>query len=361
MRIQFISNILAGIALCVCASCSDWTELEAEFEEDLRGTNKSEEYYEALRAYKKSDHLLSFAWIGNISHGGTDLEKSYLGMPDSLDIVSIWQGVQSDEYWSELRYCQQKLGTRFLRCRFASKVPEEYGWTEYQPADPEKDPEKYAIMEKAIQAYANALCDEIDENGLDGLDIDYEPTVGGPEAKGNLGAHQVTMEIWIKELGKRLGPQSGTEKLLTVDGEISHRNLKNLGKYFSYFISQAYNSSSESSLDNRLRSLIQCYTTSTVDPITIEECVRKLIVTENFESLASTGGRNFTDRDGNKMNSLKGMALYQPYYNGEPIEGINRIAGFGAFHLEYEYNVSGKAGHYPYMREAIQSANPAGK
>lgn len=61
------------------------------------------------------------------------------------------------------------------------------------------------------------------------------------------------------------------------------------------------------------------------------------------------------------MNSLKGMAHYQPYYNGEPIEGINQIAGFGAFHLEYEYNVSGKAGHYPYMREAIQSVNPAGK
>lgn len=359
MRVQFISNILAGVALCVCASCSGWTELEAEFEEDLRGANKPEEYYEALRAYKKSDHLISFAWIGNISHGGIDLEKSYLGMPDSLDIVSIWQGIQSEEYWNELRYCQQKLGTRFLRCRFASKVPDEYGWTEYNPADAEKDPEKYAIMEKAIQKFANDICDEVYENGLDGLDIDYEPTVGGPEAKGNLAAHRVTMEIWIKELSKRLGPQSGTDKLLTINGEVSHSNLKNLGKYFSYFVSQAYRTSSASSLDYRLSSIIRNYTSSTVDPISLEGCAHKLIVTENFESYASTGGVTYRDREGNQMNSLKGMALYQPYYNNEPIEGVSRIAGFGAFHLEYEYNVSGKSGHYPYMREAIQVANPA--
>lgn len=360
MRVQFISNILAGIALCVCASCSDWTELEAEFEEDLRGTNKSEEYYEALRAYKKSDHLISFAWIGNISHGGIDLEKSYLGVPDSLDIISIWQGIQSDEYWNELRYCQQKLGTRFLRCTFAASVPPEFGWTGSSPADPETDPEQYAIMEKAIKDYANSICDKIEEQGLDGLDIDYEPNIGGPEAKGNLSRYQVTMEIFVQELGKRLGPQSGSDKLLTVNGEITEKKLKNLGKYFSYFIAQAYRTTSAKALDNRLNSLINFYVNSAAEPLTVEECAKKFIVTENFESLAPTGGMsNYKDREGNQMNSLKGMALYQPYYNNEPIEGVSRIAGFGAFHLEYEYNVSGKPGHYPYMREAIQVANPA--
>lgn len=356
-----LSKIFIGLVLCVCVSCSDWTELEAEFEENLTEPNKTEEYYESLRAYKQSDHRLSFAWIGNISGGGSYLEKSYFGLPDSLDIVSIWQGSKSDKYWEELRWCQQKLGTKFLRCKFASKVPDEYGWTEYNPANPETEPEKYAIMEKAIQAYANDVCDEIYENGLDGLDIDYEPTVGGPEARGNLAAHKITMEIWIKELGKRLGPQSGTEKILAIDGEISNAKLKNLGKYFNYFISQAYNSSSCTSLDSRVRQVISNYTGSTTDPISLEECVRKMIVTANFESHASTGGITFRDREGNTMNSLKGMALYQPYYQNEPIGGIERIAGFGAFHLEYEYNISGKPGHYPYMREAIQAANPAQK
>ena len=359
IRNNNLSKVLIGLVLCACTSCSDWTELEAEFEENLTEPNKTEEYYEALRAYKKSDHRVSFAWIGNISHGGVDLEKSYFGMPDSLDIVSIWQGIQSDKYWEELKWCQQKLGTKFLRCRFASKVPDEYGWTRYEPADPNKEPEQYAIMEKAIQAYANDLCDEIDAQGLDGLDIDYEPTVGGAEAKGNLAAHQQTMEIWIKELGKRLGPQSGTDKILAVDGEVNNAKLRNLGKYFTYFISQAYGSSSATSLDSRVRQVIDNYTKSTTDPISLEECVRKMIVTENFESKASTGGTTYRDREGNTMNSLKGMALYQPYYQNAPIEGIDRIAGFGAFHLEYEYNISGKSGHYPYMREAIQVTNPA--
>ena len=355
MKNKYLLRLLLGIVFFSFASCSDWTELEAKFEDDLVNPNKSEEYYEALRAYKKSDHVVSFAWIGNISNAGISLETSYLGLPYSMDIVAIWQGTQTDEYWAELRYCQQKLGTKFLRCKFAGSVPKEYGWTD--PVPVEGDP----VMEKAIKAYANDICDEIYEKGLDGLDIDYEPTVGGAEAKGNLSQYQISMEIYIKELGKRLGPQSGTDKLLTINGEVNNAKLRNLGKYFSYLISQAYGTTAATSLDTRVKQIVENYPKSTVDPITIEECAKKLIVTENFESLASTGGKPYTDRDGNKMNSLQGMARYSPYYQGKPIEGAPHIAGFGAFHLEYEYNVAGKTAHYPYMREAIQAANPAGK
>lgn len=355
MKNKHLLKIIVGITLYSLVSCSDWMELEAKFEEDTVSPNKTEEYYAALRAYKKTDHVLSFAWIGNISHGGIDLEKSYLGLPDSLDIVSIWQGIQSDKYWAEMRYCQEKLGTKFLRCKFAGKVPEKYGWTD--PVPVEGDP----IMEKAIKAYANDICDEIYENGLDGLDIDYEPTVGGAEAKGNLSQYQISMEIWVKELGKRLGPQSGTDKILAIDGEVNNIKLRNLGKYFTYFISQSYGTSLITQLDNKLKQVIENYPKSTVDPITAEECVKKFIVTENFESKASTGGNLYKDREGNQTFSLKGMALYEPYYQNKPIEGVSRIAGFGAFHLEYEYNVAGKSAHYPYMRESIQAANPAGK
>lgn len=355
MKNKYILGILMGVFLLSFTSCDDWMELDPKFKDNLVETDKSEDYYAALRAYKKSDHVVSFAWIGNISHGGISLETSYLGMPDSLDIVSIWQGIQSDEYWAEMRYCQQKLGTKFLRCRFAGSVPEKYGWTD--PVPVEGDP----VMENAIKAYANDLCDEIYANGLDGLDIDYEPSVGGPEAKGNLSLYQVSMEVFIKELGKRLGPQSGTDKILAIDGEVNNAKLRNLGKYFTYLISQAYGSTAATSLDTKIKQVIENYPKSTVDPITVEECVKKMIVTENFESFASTGGKPYTNRDGKTMNSLQGMALYAPYYQKEPIEGITHIAGFGAFHLEYEYNVSGKLEHYPYMRDAIQAVNPAGQ
>lgn len=352
IRNNNLSKVLIGLVLCACTSCSDWTELEAEFEENLTEPNKTEEYYEALRAYKKSDHRVSFAWIGNISHGGVDLEKSYFGMPDSLDIVSIWGGVYSDKYWEELRWCQQKLGTKFLKCMFIGALPEEYGWT---GPGKEGDP----VWEAAVRAYANDICDEVEKNGLDGLDIDYEPGVGGTQATGNISMSKFSMEIWVKELGKRLGPQSGTGKLLTINGQIRNGNLRDLGSYFTYLIAQAYLKTTSRGLDSELEWAIDNYTKSTVAPLTKEECAKKLIVTENFEKLASTGGGNFTDREGNTMNSLKGMALYQPYYQNAPIEGIDRIAGFGAFHLEYEYNISGKSGHYPYMREAIQATNPA--
>lgn len=355
MENKYLLRLLLGIVLFSFASCSDWTELDAKFEEDLVNPNKSEEYYEALRAYKKSDHVVSFAWIGNISNAGISLETSYFGLPDSMDIVSIWQGTQTDEYWAELRYCQQKLGTKFLRCKFAGSVPEEYGWTD--PVPVEGDP----VMEKAIKAYANDICDEIYEKGLDGLDIDYEPNVGGAEAKGNLSEYKVSMEVFIKELGKRLGPKSGTDKLLTINGEVADARLQDIGSYFSFFISQAYGTIRPTVLDGRLNRSINNFAKSTIDPLTVEEVAKRFIFTENFESFASTGGKTYTDRNGSLMNSLQGMARYSPYYQGKPIEGVPHIAGFGAFHLEYEYNVAGKTTHYPYMREAIQAANPAGK
>lgn len=53
-----------GLGLMITA-CSDWTELEPKYAKDLTQTDKSEEYYEALRAYKQSDHAVAFGWYGN--------------------------------------------------------------------------------------------------------------------------------------------------------------------------------------------------------------------------------------------------------------------------------------------------------
>ena len=55
-------------------------------------------------------------------------------------------------------------------------------------------------------------------------------------------------------------------------------------------------------------------------------------------------------RDGQRVNSLLGMARFNP------TQGFG--AGFGAYHMEYEYANSSMP--YKYMREAIQDVNPAG-
>ena len=53
--------LLLALSTPIWVSCNDWTESEAKdyFE------GPSEEYYAALRAYKKSDHPKAFGWFGN--------------------------------------------------------------------------------------------------------------------------------------------------------------------------------------------------------------------------------------------------------------------------------------------------------
>ena len=75
------------------------------------------------------------------------------------------------------------------------------------------------------------------------------------------------------------------------------------------------------------------------------------IMTENFEATdaAMDGGYDYTDRYGNKMKSLEGMARWQPS-NGF------RKGGAGTYHMEAEYGTSPE---YKNIRRAIQIMNPS--
>ena len=72
------------------SSCSDWTETEIKDPENLTDAQKTEKYYENLRAYKKTDHPVAFGWFGEWVGSGASLEHSLRGLPDSVDFVSIW-------------------------------------------------------------------------------------------------------------------------------------------------------------------------------------------------------------------------------------------------------------------------------
>ena len=64
--------LLLALSTPIWVSCNDWTESEAKdyFE------GPSEEYYAALRAYKKSDHPKAFGWFGNWTGEGASLVNS---------------------------------------------------------------------------------------------------------------------------------------------------------------------------------------------------------------------------------------------------------------------------------------------
>lgn len=350
MNRKYISILIIALLSVSAAfvSCGDWVEVEPKFTEKTDGSIFDEDYYAQLREYKKSDHPVTFGWFGNWTAKGASLEKSMAGLPDSVDFISIWGNWRnlSEEQKADLKFVQEVKGTKALMCFIVQDLGsgikdgegrfEFWGW----------DPNDRDSQVEAIKKYANAICDTIDYYGYDGFDIDYEPNYGH---RGDLAGNLANMTVFIEELGKRIGPKSGTGRMLVVDGE-PQSIPSETGVYFDYFIVQAYNSFGDSDLDNRLNNTIRNFT----GVLTPEQVAKMYIVTENFEDHALKGGVSYTDRNGNKMMSLEGMARWNPIINGKPV----KKGGIGTYHMEYEFVVSGYDGTYPFLRNATRLMNP---
>lgn len=350
------------IVLCVFAACKkDWSTPERI---DITGvgfglnpqTTKDEAYYEALRAYKKSDHAIAFGWYGNWTGVGAGLENCLAGLPDSVDIVSIWGLNNSKLTLAQIKdkeLVQKVKGTKVILTIGSQYIGNMFEKYDTLKAVNGRDSIVRTIFPKQDSAdvvkYANMLIDYLNEYSFDGLDIDHEPAFGH---NGPLADNPKFLEIFINTLSKGLGPKSGTGKLLAVDGQPASI-APYQGPLLDYFISQSYGSQSDDNLDRddwRLLPTIQNFT----GVLTPEEVAKKFIVTENFEDFALSGGVNYTDRNGNKMMSLEGMARWNPIINGKKV----RKGGVGTYHMEYEYTVSGQPGTYPFLRKAMHIMNP---
>lgn len=367
-KIYLLYGLFLSVITSLFISCSDWTDAEREvFPEEMT----SEEYYAALRAYKQTDHQIAFGWFGNWTGEGAFMKNSLAGIPDSVDIVSIWGNWSNltEDQKKDLEFCQKTKGTRFTLCFIITSVGtqitpqevydtwEEKGYSSEQEAVNDfwewpEDESDEAAVEASIRKYASAIADTITKYGYDGFDIDYEPNYGN---NGNIVDDDDRMFIFVDELGKYFGPKSGTGKLLLIDGEPqSITSRPEIGHYFDYFVIQAYNASGDSNLDRRLINggvagpgLIQTYG----EELGEERVTNMTIMTENFEAVdaAMNGGYNYTDRYGNTMKSLEGMARWQPS-NGF------RKGGVGTYHMEAEY---GTTPEYKNLRNAIQIMNPS--
>ena len=317
---KFFKNILFSVLSTIAFSACD-TEIENI--QIQRPIEHDEAYYENLRAYKNSKHQIAFGWFGHWTAMGSSPSKYLTSIPDSVDVISIW-GAWSDlspEQIKDMRYVQQVKGTKVMFTVFAHEIPEPFDATR-----------------EGIEAYASSLCDSVYKYGYDGLDLDYEPGFGGSGPLVSGPGHMDNMEIFVRKLSERLGPASGTGKLLAIDGVPYHLNL-GLAELFNYGIVQAYDSYGDSDLQNRFNNADN----NGWKP-------EQYIFTENFEKWWSTGGTTtFRDKDGNIMNSLKGLARFNP------TQGLK--GGCGTYHMEYEYNHTDK--EYKYLREAIQIMNPA--
>ena len=352
--------ILSLLGFClIISACEDWTETESLNPEKLVGTNKSDEYYARLRAYKASDHPVSFGWFGNWTGKGASLENCMTGLPDSVDFISMWGGwkAPTEAMLQDLRYVQEKKGTKalvvFLVLEMGDQItPDEYNATR---EDRHKfwgwiDGDEEAI-EKSIVKFANAICDTIDKYNYDGFDLDWENGVPQPFPTNYEMGVGNRISVFIETMAKRIGPKSGTGRYFVIDGVYDGVPAK-YGPYFNYFITQAYGASSEATLNSRMDDMIKHY----ADVMSAEECAKKFIVTESFEQYTS-GGADFTTPDGRKIKSLEGMARWNPVVNGRKV----RKGGVGTYHMEYEFSEDGYDVSYPYLRKATQIMNPAVK
>ena len=204
------------------------------------------------------------------------------------------------------------------------------------------------MTREAIERYAMALIDTMNTYGYQGIDLDYEPgyqdPAGGPFTGPLVGPTNVypnyrdNMEIFVKKLGEFIGPKSGTDKLLIIDG-VPYDVKPELAEYFNYGVVQAYNSRSYYDLQNRFnRAAARGWKPE------------QYIFAETFEGgMAANGGVGHLLEDGKtRVPSILGMASFLPEYNGKKAK---RKGGCGTYHMENDYDNSP---NYKFTREAIQ-------
>lgn len=326
-----ILGLLGVMTLGGFTSCS--TEIEAL--EIVKPDQKTEQYYADLRAYKqRKDHEVFFGWFGGWNAKSSDMIGSLKSVPDSVDIISIWNGTYDRE---DMEYVQNVKGTKVTFTKFAHGIPDEF-----------MSGEKHDIVTKeGIEAYAVALVDTMKKYGYQGIDLDYEPgysdPAGGPFRGPLVGPEYLypnyrdNMEIFIKKLGEFIGPKSDTDYLLIIDG-VPFDVKPELAPYFNYGVVQAYRSSSYGNLQSRFNSAAA----RGWKP-------EQYIFAETFEGgNYKNGGVSHVLEDGTRVPSLLGMAHFLPEYEGKK---ATRKGGCGTYHMENDYYSSP---NYRFTREAIR-------
>lgn len=283
---------------------------------------RDDAYYARLRAYKLTDHKLAFGWYGSWTAIGASEQSRLRSAPDSMDIISMWSQWHSlsKEQIEDKAFVQQIKGTKVVFCISAKDVPEEFK-------------EEGEITDASLVAYAKAWGkDSMDKYQYDGMDIDFETAI---DHQGPLNTTPGLFKKFCEELSQYIGPKSETGRLFLIDGNIDALDM-GIAELCNYGVSQAYNCSGASNLRSRTTSAGR-----------VGWRPEQLIFTENFESLWQSGGANYS-YDGESIPSLLGMA----YFAAE-----ETAAGFGSYHMEYEYGHADMP--YKYIRQAIQIANPA--
>lgn len=153
--------ILPLVVLLLGASCSDWTETEAIENTVYKPWEQDPalwaDYTAALRAYKQSEHYLSYARLHNSPSPAASEQDFMRCLPDSLDIVTLTNADNFSAYDAEDMAVMREKGTRVL-------YQVDYAGRKAEFADA-----------AALESYLDGVIASVAANGLDGYSFTADP------------------------------------------------------------------------------------------------------------------------------------------------------------------------------------------
>ncbi len=320
--------IAALFAAPLLASC----DTDVENADVIGPTTYDAQYYQNLRDYKKSDHQIAWGWFSDYSQMNS-MATRFLGLPDSLDICSLWGGIPSDDsthidthylpdVYKEMKFVQQTKGTRLVVPSIIriKEHPEYYDSIWVKQDDPQA----------AMRAYAQALLRPIFENGIDGIDMDYEPE-GDPLSGSNL-------DYFVAYVGQFVGPMASPDSTYTYPDGFTIKGDPNMLLCIDYYSAAP----SANTLPYTNWYVNQTYGGSP-GRVPFADCpTEKVVYTENV-------GDNWKNAECGKLLTY---ARYRP--------ATGRKGGFGAFYMHRDYiNTGWGCNNYANIRHGIQIQNPA--
>ena len=153
--------ILPVIVLLLGASCSDWTETENIDNTVLKPWEQDPalwaDYTAALRAYKASEHYLSYARLHNSPSPAASEQDFMRCLPDSLDIVTLTNADNFSAYDAEDMAAMHEKGTKVLyQVDYAARKAE-------------------FSSEAALKTYLDGVIAAVRTNGMDGYSFTADP------------------------------------------------------------------------------------------------------------------------------------------------------------------------------------------
>lgn len=319
-------------------------DTDVENETVVHPVTYDSQYYENLRNYKASDHSIAFMWFAQYG-AQNSMAVRFAGLPDSLDICSLWGGIPAKEnkqIWEELRFVQKVKGTKMLVVAITridaetddNEFKQAYNEAKAMPNGTNEEREaRAAAIDRAIEMYAEYFLDQVFLNDLDGFDADFEPE--GDFLTGN----------YFRHFMEYLSQYMGTNEYITEADRLALIKAR-YGNQITY--------------DENTTKKLLCVDSNGQAPSSLSD-ICDYYFYQAYGGGTSNGGwpwekvvlcENVGDNWQGTLSGMYKQARYQP--------ATGRKGGFGAFFGHRDYNVhENNPEPYYRFRECIQIQNPA--